>query len=90
MNLLINPKSPSPLRQKSTDPIPLKTLFNEIGDAAVTALKLEIDNNSTIESKAVLQCEKCDKKPFFNHPGEERGRLCGDCKENGMVYIKKK
>jgi hypothetical protein len=90
VNLLINPKSPSPLRQKSTDPIPLKTLFNEIGDAAVTALKLEIDNNSTIESKAVLQCEKCDKKPFFNHPGEERGRLCGDCKENGMVYIKKK
>jgi hypothetical protein len=92
MQLLINSK-PSPLiTQKSTDPIPLKTLFNEMGDAAVTALKIEVDNDSAIESKSSLQCEKvgCDKKPFFNHIGEEYGRFCNDCKEKGMVYVKKK
>jgi hypothetical protein len=94
MELLINNKMPALVRQKSTDPIPLKTLFNEIGDrAVVTALKVEMDkNNDTMSSKISLECEEygCEKKPFFNYTGEEHGRFCNDCKKKDMVYIKKK
>ena len=91
IGLLINDKMPALVRQKSTDPVPLKTLFNEMGDSAVVT-KLKVENNDSMDSKKKLECEEegCSKKPFFNYTGHENGRFCNDCKKTDMVYIKKK
>ena len=33
------------------------------------------------------RCTQCDKRPFFNFPGNKRGLLCADHKEPGMVNV---
>jgi hypothetical protein len=94
VELLISDKIPELSKERSRDPIPLKTIFKEIGDtAAVTALKVEInENNDRPDSIKSSECEEdgCIKKPFFNYSGEVYGRFCNDCKKKDMVYIKKK
>ena len=35
-------------------------------------------------------CEKCDKRPVFNMPGETKARFCAAHKEDGMVDVKSK
>tara|TARA_E500000331_G_scaffold355757_1_gene412079 strand:- start:1371 stop:2480 length:1110 start_codon:yes stop_codon:yes gene_type:complete len=93
------------MRQKSTDAIPVSTIVNNLGDNEVKALKVELKDDippaptsspsSVLEQPnpepVVLICEDttCPKKPFFNHPGETKGRFCKDHKKEGMVYIKK-
>ena len=103
--LISHKMPPPLMRQKSPDAIPLSTIVNNLDDNAVKALKVELKDDippaptsspsSVLEQPnpepAVLICEDttCPKKPFFNYPGETKGRFCKDHKKEGMVYIKK-
>lgn len=44
-------------------------------------------NDSRPERKNRYPCEKCSKHPYFNIPGQNKGRFCGEHKEEGMVNV---